>query len=57
VAHLEPGYPADEVDALASAGYEVRWWERADHYFGGASAVGHAGAAGDPRRGGVGRLA
>jgi gamma-glutamyltranspeptidase/glutathione hydrolase len=57
VAHVEPGYPADEVDALASAGYRVHWWDRLDHYFGGASAVGHAGAAGDPRRGGVGRLA
>jgi gamma-glutamyltranspeptidase/glutathione hydrolase len=55
--HLEPGYPPDEVDALTAAGYRVRTWERADHYFGGASAVGHAGAAGDPRRGGVGRLA
>ncbi|MGC9666566.1 gamma-glutamyltransferase [Planosporangium sp. 12N6] len=57
VAHLEPGYPADEVEALATAGYRLHWWDRADHYFGGASAVGHAGAAGDPRRGGVGRLA
>jgi gamma-glutamyltranspeptidase/glutathione hydrolase len=57
VAHAEPGCPADEMAALAGAGYEVRWWERVDHYFGGASAVGHAGAAGDPRRGGVGRLA
>jgi gamma-glutamyltranspeptidase/glutathione hydrolase len=45
------------VDALAAAGYQVRWWERVDHYFGGASAVGDAGAAGDRRRGGVGRLA
>nr|WP_240939967.1 gamma-glutamyltransferase [Planosporangium flavigriseum] len=57
VAHLEPGYPTDEVAALAAAGYQLRWWERMDHYFGGASAVGHAGAAGDPRRGGMGRLA
>jgi gamma-glutamyltranspeptidase/glutathione hydrolase len=57
VAHVEPGHPVDEVGALASAGYEIRWWDRLDHYFGGASAVGHAGAAGDPRRGGVGRLA
>jgi gamma-glutamyltranspeptidase/glutathione hydrolase len=57
VAHIEPGYPDAEVDALTSAGYRVHRWDRADHYFGGASAVGHAGAAGDPRRGGVGRLA
>ncbi|GII26109.1 gamma-glutamyltransferase [Planosporangium mesophilum] len=57
VAHVEPGYPAAEVTALSSAGYEIRWWDRVDHYFGGASAVGRAGAAGDPRRGGVGRPA
>jgi gamma-glutamyltranspeptidase/glutathione hydrolase len=57
VAHMEPGYPADEAGALAAAGYRPQQWEHLDHYFGGASAVGHAGAAGDPRRGGVGRLA
>ena len=57
VAHVEPGYPAEEVEALVGAGYRTHIWERLDHYFGGASAVGHAGAAGDPRRGGVGRLA
>ncbi len=55
--HVEPGYPEEETDGLAKAGYRVQRWDRADHYFGGASAVGHAGAAGDPRRGGVGRLA
>jgi gamma-glutamyltranspeptidase/glutathione hydrolase len=57
VAHVEPGYPADEIAALAAAGYEVRWWECVDHYFGGVSAVGRAGVAGDRRRGGVGCLA
>jgi gamma-glutamyltranspeptidase/glutathione hydrolase len=57
VVHVEPGYPTEEVSALDSAGYRVQIWDRLDHYFGGASAVGHAGAAGDPRRGGVGRLA
>jgi gamma-glutamyltranspeptidase/glutathione hydrolase len=56
-AHVEPGYPEEETDGLAKAGYRVHNWDRPDHYFGGASAVGHAGAAGDPRRGGVGRLA
>jgi gamma-glutamyltranspeptidase/glutathione hydrolase len=54
--HAEPGYPADELDALAGAGYTVQQWDRLDHYFGGVSAVGAAGAAGDPRRGGIGRL-
>jgi gamma-glutamyltranspeptidase / glutathione hydrolase len=56
-AHVEPGYPEEETEGLAKAGYRVHLWDRPDHYFGGASAVGHAGAAGDPRRGGVGRLA
>jgi gamma-glutamyltranspeptidase / glutathione hydrolase len=56
VVHVEPGYPADEVLALARAGYSIEHWDQLNHYFGGASAVGRAGAAGDPRRGGVGRM-
>ncbi|GGM18470.1 gamma-glutamyltransferase [Dactylosporangium sucinum] len=56
VVHLEAGFPPDALDALAAAGYAVRQWDRLDHYFGGVSAVGLAGAAGDPRRGGIGRL-
>jgi gamma-glutamyltranspeptidase/glutathione hydrolase len=54
--HAEPGYPEDELQALSRAGYAIHRWDHFSHYFGGASAVGHAGAAGDPRRGGVGRL-
>ncbi|WP_433080882.1 gamma-glutamyltransferase [Dactylosporangium sp. CA-052675] len=54
--HAEPGYPEDELDALQEAGYKVQRWDGLDHYFGGVSAVGIAGAAGDPRRGGIGRL-
>ncbi|WP_213453092.1 gamma-glutamyltransferase [Rhizomonospora bruguierae] len=54
--HAEPGYPETELAALAAAGYAVTRWPNRDHYFGGASAVAHAGAAGDPRRGGVGVL-
>ncbi len=57
VAHVEPGYPQDEVAALALAGYAVHRWDHIGHYFGGVSAVGRSGAAGDPRRGGVGLLA
>jgi gamma-glutamyltranspeptidase/glutathione hydrolase len=57
VVHAEAGYPEEELAALESAGYEVTRWDRLDHYFGGVSAVGHAGAAGDVRRGGVGLLA
>jgi gamma-glutamyltranspeptidase/glutathione hydrolase len=55
VVHAEPGYSEDELTALAEAGFVVNQWDHASHYFGGVSAVGVAGAAGDPRRGGVGR--
>jgi gamma-glutamyltranspeptidase/glutathione hydrolase len=54
VVHVEPGYPEDELTALADAGFVVNQWDHVSHYFGGVSAVGQAGAAGDPRRGGVG---
>jgi gamma-glutamyltranspeptidase/glutathione hydrolase len=54
--HAEPGYPEDELTALAAAGYTINRWDDLNHYFGGVSAVGRAGAAGDPRRGGVGLL-
>ncbi|WP_433211034.1 gamma-glutamyltransferase [Dactylosporangium sp. CS-047395] len=54
--HAEPGYPEDELEALQEAGYKIQRWDKMDHYFGGVSAVGVAGAAGDPRRGGIGRL-
>jgi gamma-glutamyltranspeptidase/glutathione hydrolase len=56
VAHAEPGYPEDELEAFTAAGFVVNQWDHMSHYFGGVSAVGHAGAAGDPRRGGVGML-
>jgi gamma-glutamyltranspeptidase/glutathione hydrolase len=56
VVHAEPGYPEAELAALEAAGYPVNRWTELDHYFGGASAVGRAGSAGDPRRGGVGTL-
>ncbi|MEV8511088.1 gamma-glutamyltransferase [Dactylosporangium sp. NPDC051484] len=55
VVHAEPGYPDDELEALSEAGYELQQWDHLDHYFGGVSAVGTSGAAGDPRRGGTGR--
>ncbi len=56
VAHAELGYPEEELVALSGAGYQVNRWDHTSHYFGGVSAVGHAGAAGDPRRGGAGLL-
>lgn len=56
VVHVEPGFPPDELAALTHAGFMVNQWDHQSHYFGGVSAVGDAGAAGDPRRGGVGLL-
>lgn len=55
-AHVEPGYPDDELAALTAAGFTLSRWDHVNHYFGGVSAVGVAGAAGDPRRDGVGLL-
>jgi gamma-glutamyltranspeptidase/glutathione hydrolase len=54
VVHAEPGVPDPELSALEAAGYPIQRWDAMNHYFGGASAVGRAGAGGDPRRGGVG---
>jgi gamma-glutamyltranspeptidase / glutathione hydrolase len=56
VVHTEPGYPEEELTAVGKAGYQVNRWDHLSHYFGGVSAVGVAGAAGDPRRGGAGQL-
>jgi gamma-glutamyltranspeptidase/glutathione hydrolase len=55
--HAEPGIPRAELAALAAAGWTVNQWSGLNHYFGGVTAVGQAGAAGDPRRGGLGLLA
>lgn len=54
--HAEGGYPRDELALLARAGWKIEQWSDLNHYFGGVTAVGPAGAAGDPRRGGVGLL-
>jgi gamma-glutamyltranspeptidase/glutathione hydrolase len=56
IAHVEPGYRRDELDLLAGAGWKINEWSQLDHYFGGVTAVGQYGAAGDPRRAGVGLL-
>jgi len=56
VVHLEPGFGVETVAALESAGFEVREWPGAHHYFGGVSAVTRNHAAGDPRRSGAARI-
>jgi gamma-glutamyltranspeptidase/glutathione hydrolase len=51
--HLEPGFEESAIAALTSAGYDVRRWPAAHHYFGGVSWIGRSGAAADPRRSGA----
>jgi gamma-glutamyltranspeptidase/glutathione hydrolase len=57
--HCEGGFETQELDRLASLGYDLVRWRRRNLYFGGAAAVefrddGSLAAAGDPRRGGHG---
>jgi len=54
VVHAEAGYDEDALSALSAAGYEVVRWSGRQHYFGGVSAAGRGGAAGDVRRSGIG---
>jgi gamma-glutamyltranspeptidase/glutathione hydrolase len=56
IVHVEPGFGAETIAALESAGFELREWPGRHHYFGGVSAVTRNGAAGDPRRSGAARL-
>jgi gamma-glutamyltranspeptidase/glutathione hydrolase len=56
VVHLEPGFSEGTEAGLEAAGYEVRRWEAQHHYFGGVSAIGRSGPAGDPRRSGAARV-
>jgi len=59
---VEPGFDDDAVDALAAAHADLKRWDALNMFFGGVHAVrrqprGHDfDAAGDPRRGGVGRV-
>ena len=56
VLNAEPGVDEKALSELESSGWQVRRWSSLHHYFGGVSAIGRAGAAGDPRRSGVGSL-
>jgi len=50
--NAEPGVDEDALSQLERAGRDVRRWPAQHHYFGGVSAIGRRGAAGDPRRSG-----
>ena len=60
ILHLEGGVPEATAQALERLGYRVNRWAQRSMYFGGAHAIRwqprQAQAAGDPRRGGVGRV-
>jgi gamma-glutamyltranspeptidase/glutathione hydrolase len=52
VVNAEPGVDEQALIELEQQGLQVRRWPAQHHYFGGVSAVGRAGIAGDPRRSG-----
>jgi gamma-glutamyltranspeptidase/glutathione hydrolase len=52
VVNAEPGVGEDALFELEREGMVVRRWPARHHYFGGVSAIGSAGGAGDPRRSG-----
>jgi gamma-glutamyltranspeptidase/glutathione hydrolase len=52
VVNAEPGSDESVLSALEARGRSVRRWSERHHYFGGVSALGRAGGAGDPRRSG-----
>ena len=54
--HLEPGFGAEVVSLLESAGEQVVQWDAPRPYFGGVAAAAADGLAGDPRRGGTALL-
>jgi gamma-glutamyltranspeptidase/glutathione hydrolase len=55
--HAEPGVDDRALTQLEEQGRTVVRWSELHHYFGGVSCVGRDGAAGDPRRDGVGLAA
>jgi gamma-glutamyltranspeptidase/glutathione hydrolase len=54
--HAEPGIDERALDQLEEQGRTVVRWDDLHHYFGGVSCVARGGAAGDPRRDGVGAV-
>lgn len=57
VVHAEPGVDDAALAQLERQGRTVVRWPDLHHYFGGVSCIGRSGAAGDPRRNGVGIVA
>lgn len=55
--NAEPGVSEEALADLEAEGWDVRRWDSLHHYFGGVSAIGRTGAAGDPRRSGSGLIA
>jgi len=56
VVNAEPGVSEEALRELETSDWQVRRWSSLHHYFGGVSAIGRNGAAGDPRRSGAGLL-
>jgi gamma-glutamyltranspeptidase/glutathione hydrolase len=56
VVNAEPGVNEEALAELDASGRQVRRWDSLHHYFGGVSAIGRGGPAGDPRRSGEGRV-
>lgn len=54
IVDAEPGVDERALGMLEEQGRTVRRWDDIHHYFGGVSCVGRHGAAGDPRRDGLG---
>jgi gamma-glutamyltranspeptidase/glutathione hydrolase len=54
--NAEPDVDENGLAGLEAEGFTVRRWPERHHYFGGASVVSSVGAAGDPRRSGLGLL-
>jgi gamma-glutamyltranspeptidase/glutathione hydrolase len=55
VVNAEPGVDEAALSGLEARGATVRRWAERHHYFGGVSAIGRSGGAGDPRRSGAAR--
>jgi gamma-glutamyltranspeptidase/glutathione hydrolase len=53
IVNAEPGVDEAFLSTLERGGRPVRRWLEPHHYFGGVSAIGHAGAGADPRRSGA----